>query len=123
MSARDTGTSCCQMMLPRPTSLTSDIARASLTLFITRFAGQFPFRSVGISCSHLSGDDAPIQLDFTGDEERRMHMEQLERSIDGLRSRYGHQVIQRGIVLVDSACAKINPVEDHTIHPVPFYTG
>ena len=78
---------------------------------------------MGISCSHLSGEDAPVQLDFTGEEQRRMHMEQLERSIDGLRSRYGHQVIQRGIVLVDSACAKINPVEDHTIHPVPFYTG
>ena len=110
-------------MLRRPTSLTDDIARASLQLFTSRFSGRFPFRSVGVSCSHLSGDDAPVQLDFTGDEQRRMHMETLERSIDGLRSRYGHQVIQRGIVLVDSACAKINPVEEHTIHPVPFYTG
>ena len=50
-------------------------------------------------------------------------MEHLERSIDTLRSRYGHQVIQRGIVLCDSACAKINPIEEHTIHPVPFYAG
>lgn len=125
ISARSTDlvTSSCQMMLRRPTSLTDEIARASLQLFTSRFSGRFPFRSVGVSCSHLSGDDAPVQLDFTGDEQRRMHMETLERSIDGLRSRYGHQVIQRGIVLVDSACAKINPVEEHTIHPVPFYTG
>ena len=125
ISARSTDlvTSSCQMMLRRPTSLTDEIARASLQLFTSRFSGRFPFRSVGVSCSHLSGDDAPVQLDFTGDEQRRMHMETLERSIDGLRNRYGHQVIQRGIVLVDSACAKINPVEEHTIHPVPFYTG
>ena len=65
----------------------------------------------------------PVQLDFTGDEERRMHMEQLERSIDDLRRRFGHQVVQRGIVLRDAECARINPVEDHTIHPVPFYAG
>jgi len=125
ISARNTElvTSSCQMMLPRPTSLTDDIARSSLQLFTTRFSGQFPYRSVGISCSHLSGDDAPVQLDFTGEAQKRLHMEKLERSIDGLRSRYGHQVIQRGIVLMDSACSKINPVEDHTIHPVPFYTG
>ena len=125
ISARNTElvTASCQTMLKRPTSLTDEIARASLQLFSARFAGQFPYRSVGVSCSHLSGDDAPVQLDFTGEAQKRLHMEKLERSIDGLRSRYGHQVIQRGIVLMDSACSKINPVEDHTIHPVPFYTG
>ena len=125
ISARNTElvTGSCQMMLRRPTNLTDDITRASLQLFANRFGGQFPYRSVGISCSHLSGEDAPVQLDFTGEEQRRMHMEQLERSIDGLRSRYGHQVIQRSIVLMDSACAKINPAEEHTIHPVPFYAG
>ena len=52
-----------------------------------------------------------------------MHMEQLERAIDDLRRRFGHQVVQRGVVLQDAECAKINPVEDHTIHPVPFYAG
>ena len=78
---------------------------------------------MGLSCSHLSSDHAPLQLDFTGDAARRMHMETLERSIDALRSRYGHQVVQRGVVLRDAACAKINPVEDHTIHPVPFHMG
>ena len=125
ISARDTQlvTTTCQCMLPRPSCLTSEIARAALQLFTARYAGRFPLRSVGLSCSHLSPEDAPVQLDFTGDEERRIHMEHLERSIDTLRSRYGHQVIQRGIVLCDSACAKINPIEEHTIHPVPFYAG
>jgi len=50
-------------------------------------------------------------------------MEQLERSIDSLRRRYGHQIVQRGVVLRDKGYAKINPVEDHTIHPVPMFTG
>jgi len=125
ISARTTelSTGSCQCMLMKPSNLTDEIAQAALHLFDERFAGHFPYRSVGLSCSHLTPDDAPVQLDFTGDEERRMHMEQLERSIDDLRRRFGHQVVQRGIVLRDAACAKINPVEDHTIHPVPFYAG
>ena len=125
ISARTTDlvTGSCQCMLARPTSLTGEIAQAALRLFDGRFSGHFPYRSVGLNCLHLTPDDMPVQLDFTGDEERRMHMEQLERSIDDLRRRFGHQVVQRGIVLRDAECARINPVEDHTIHPVPFYAG
>ncbi|MGN0997427.1 MAG: DNA polymerase IV [Candidatus Ventricola sp.] len=112
-----------QVTLPRPTNLTDEIARAALSLFGERFAHGFPYRSVGLNCSMLSPDDEPVQLDFMGDEERRIHAEQLERSIDGLRRRYGHQVVQRGIVLRDRSYAQINPVEEHTVHPVSMYTG
>ncbi|MBQ2989735.1 MAG: DNA polymerase IV [Clostridia bacterium] len=112
-----------QMTLPRPTNLTHEIAGAALLLFAQRFASGFPYRSVGLCCSMLSPDTEPIQLDFTGDEQKRVHAEQLERSIDGLRKRYGHQIIQRGVVLRDKGYAQINPVEDHTVHPVPFYSG
>lgn len=112
-----------QITLPRPTNLTDEIVRAALTLFEERFSHGFPYRSAGLSCSMLSPDDEPMQLDFMGDEQRRIHTEQLERSIDELRRRYGHQIIQRGVVLQDRAYARINPVEDHTAHPVPMYTG
>jgi len=125
ISARTTEliTRSCQTMLDRPSNLADELAKAALALFNSRFASGFPYRSVGLSCSALTPDNAPIQLDFTGDEERRVHLETLERSIDDLRRRYGHQIVQRGIVLCDTGYAQINPVEDHTIHPVPFYTG
>jgi len=112
-----------QMTLSKPTNLTDELAQAAMTLFMQRFARTLPYRSVGLSCSMLTPDTEPVQLDFMGDETRRIHMERLERSIDGLRRRYGHQIVQRGIVLRDKGYAKINPVEDHTIHPVPMYTG
>ncbi|MBR5224847.1 MAG: DNA polymerase IV [Clostridia bacterium] len=125
ISARDTQlvTRSCQMRLDRPSNLAGEIAGAALSLFEGRFAREFPLRSVGLSCSMLTPDDAPIQLDFTGDEERRVHLETLERSIDDLRRRYGHQIVRRGVMLLDKDCAQINPVEEHTIHPVPFYAG
>lgn len=112
-----------QLVLPRPTNLTDEIAQAAMRLFTDRFAHAFPYRSVGLCCSMLSPDDEPVQLDFTGDEQRRMHTEQLERSIDDLRRRYGHQIVQRGVVLTDRGYADINPVEEHTVHPVPMFTG
>ena len=112
-----------QRMLRRATNLTDEIASTAMQLFQERFQDGLPYRSVGISCSALTLDDAPVQLDFMGDEERRMAMENMERAIDDLRRRFGHQVVQRGVVLTDRGYADINPVEDHTIHPVPFFGG
>ena len=125
ISARSTELVTCsrQITLPRATCLAGEIGRTALELFDGRFASAFPLRSVGLSCSMLTPDDAPVQLDFTGDEEKRMQREQLERSIDDLRRRYGHQIVRRGVVLLDQGYSAINPVEDHTIHPVPFYAG
>ena len=125
ISARSTELVTCsrQITLPRATCLSGEIGRTALALFDERFRASFPLRSVGLSCSMLSPDDAPVQLDFTGDEARRLQQEQLERSIDDLRRRYGHQIVRRGVVLMDKGYSDINPVDDHKIHPVPFFAG
>lgn len=112
-----------QIALGRASNLTDEIAGAAMALFEERFARSLPYRSVGLCCSMLTPDDEPVQLDFMGNEMKRMHMEQLERSIDGLRSRYGHQIIRRGVVLQDSGYAQINPAEEYTVHPVSLFTG
>ena len=78
---------------------------------------------MGLSCSALTPDDAPVQLDFLGDEARRIKTERLESAIDGLRRRFGHQIVRRAVVLTDGQYAQINPKEEHTVHPVPFYAG
>ena len=125
ISARNTElvTRSCQQMLPRATSLTGEIAQAAMRLFDGRFSDGFPYRSAGLSCSALTPDDAPVQLDFLGDEARRIKTERLESAIDGLRRRFGHQIVRRAVVLTDGQYAQINPKEEHTVHPVPFYAG
>ena len=125
ISARNTElvTRSCQQMLPRATSLTGEIAQAAMRLFDGRFSGGFPYRSAGLSCSALTPDDAPVQLDFLGDEARRIKTERLESAIDGLRRRFGHQIVRRAVTLTDGQYAQINPKEEHTVHPVPFYAG
>ena len=113
----------CQQTLPRATNLTGEIAQAAVLLFDGRFAGGFPYRSAGLSCSALTPDDAPVQLDFLGDEARHIKTERLESAIDGLRRRFGHQIVRRAVVLADGQYAQMNPREEHTVHPVPFYAG
>ena len=122
VSARTTEliSSSCQTTLSQSTCLAKEIAETALRLFEQRYRFGFPFRSMGINCSQLSPLDAPVQVDMFGDDERRVKQEQLERSIDGLRSRFGHQVIRRGIVLSDLSYSEINPKEEHIIHPVGF---
>ena len=122
VSARTTElvSSSCQTTLSQSTCLAKEIAETALRLFEQRYRFGFPFRSMGINCSQLSALDAPVQVDMFGEDERRVKQEQLERSIDGLRSRFGHQVIRRGIILGDLSYSEINPKEEHIIHPVGF---
>ena len=110
-------------MLKMPTDLTSEIANAAYQLFSANFTPLLPLRSVGISCSHLSSASSPMQLSFAEDPAARIKKENLDRAIDGLRRRYGHNIVQRGVVLTDSAVAALKPKVDHTIHPVPFWAG
>lgn len=116
-------TASCQMTLPEGTCLAKEIADGALTLFAQRFRDRLPLRSMGVSCSRLTPIDAPVQVDLFGVDARRVRQEQLERSIDGLRGRFGHQVVRRGVVLSDMAYAKINPKEEHIIHPIGFLKG
>ena len=122
VSARTTEllTTSCQTTLPTGTCLAKEIAEVALKLFAKRYQSGFPYRSMGISCSQLSPLDEPVQVDMFGEDESRRKQEALERSIDGLRSRFGHQVIRRGVILSDMAYAEINPKEEHIIHPVGF---
>ncbi|MBR3929048.1 MAG: DNA polymerase IV [Clostridia bacterium] len=122
ISVRDTELQCagCQRTLKRATRLSGEIARSAFEMFSERYAHLLPLRSMGVSCTALVRDDAPEQLDIFGECMKAHREEDLEDAIDGLRGRFGHQVVRRGIVLFDSAFSEMNPKEEQTIHPVAF---
>ncbi|MBQ8987288.1 MAG: DNA polymerase IV [Lachnospiraceae bacterium] len=115
--------SSCQCTLNKPTYLTTEIADAALELFSGRYADRLPLRSIGISMGKLSPDTDPIQLSMFGDDEKRFKEENLEHSIDGLRDRFGHQIVQRGIVFYDRKFMDVNPREVNTIHPISAFSA
>ncbi|MBQ3078635.1 MAG: DNA polymerase IV [Clostridia bacterium] len=122
ISVRDTGLSVCgcQRTLERPSQLSGEIAEAAFRLFMEKYMDHLPLRSMGVSCARLVSADEPKQMDIFGVSEREIKRENLESAIDSLRTRYGHQVVRRGIVMFDKAFAQINPKEEQTIHPVGF---
>lgn len=125
ISVRDTklNVAGCQHTIGHSTALAGEIARTAIGLFKQRYMGMLPLRSMGVNCSSLVPDNAPVQTDLFGQVIRREKEHDLAKALDDIRRRWGHNVIQRGVVMTDSAFAAINPVADHTIHPVSFFNG
>ena len=111
----------CQHMLGASTNLAMDIIREGMKLFDERYARMYPFRGLGISCGTLVPESVPVQMDLFGSAEKQARMEQLERNVDMLRNRFGNNIVQKGIVLIDRKAATLDPKADHTIHPVAMY--
>ena len=121
LSARTTELACAghQCMLPSPTNITADIGAAACGMLERYFLDWLPLRSLGVSVGQLRLDSQPLQIDLFG-ERQRLRQEALDRALDGLRQRFGHQAVMRGIVLTDKEFVRVNPKEEHFIHPVAF---
>ncbi len=113
----------CQRALKHATNLTGDLFKTAMELFHEHCEGRLPLRSVGLCCSALISEDAPMQLDLLGESRRREQEHALEITIDELRRRFGHQVVRRGVVLADAAFASINPRAEASPSGVAFVMG
>jgi len=113
----------CQRSLPLATNLFSEIHGEASKLFTQRYSGRLPLRSMGISCTLLVPDNAPIQDDWLGIERGRAREETLARAAEGLRARFGHHCVRRGRSLANGVLSAVNPKEQHTAHPDAFFRG
>lgn len=78
-----------------------------------------PVRSLGVRACKLSYLEYR-QLSFLKDAAKDQRQEDLERSIDKIRQRYGHYSIQRGIMLMDKKLSHLDPISEHTIYPEAY---
>ncbi len=49
--------------------------------------------------------------------------ENLERTMDSLRSRFGHHCIKRAVTVMDPSLGYIDARQEHTVHPVGFFSA
>ena len=80
---------------------------------------QNPVRSLGVRACNLFVSQYR-QLSFLEDSVKDQKREELERTIDHIRQRYGHYSIQRGIMLMDTKLSNLDPITEHTIYPESF---
>lgn len=112
-----------QRKLEVPTCSSSDIARIAFDLFKKNYRWQKPIRSIGVRGAGLVAATTPIQFSLLRDDAKRERLELIDKTIDGLRQRYGYTSVQRAVMLSDPLLGQINPKDDHTIHPVGYFTG
>ncbi|HIV02677.1 MAG TPA: DNA polymerase IV [Candidatus Aphodoplasma excrementigallinarum] len=108
-----------QGKLDAPTSATRPIADKAYALYKQHHTSSKPIRSLGVRGTGLVTQDN-VQLSFLAEAVKIQKQNDLESAIDGIRSRFGHSAVLRGIVLTDSAMAHIDPKGGHVIHPEPF---
>jgi DNA polymerase-4 len=105
----------------RPTNLSSEIAPLAMELFTVNYHWEKPLRSIGVRGTDLVTEREALQVSLFMDEEKRKRHEDLEKTVDILRKRFGHFSIQRGMMLEDRKLTGLNPKDDHVIHPVNFW--
>ena len=80
-------------------------------------------RGVGVRGAGLVPENCAIQLGLFSNEEKREKLERIDKAVDTVRERYGYTCVQRAIVYTDNQLRKINPKDDHTVHPVGFFNA
>lgn len=108
-----------QGKLVRPSRTSLDIAELALSLFRAVYPWEEPVRAAGISVSGFTGER--FQMDLFTDVLAERRAERLEETIDGLRKRYGGNIIRRASVLKDKRLSSLDIRSEHVIHPENFF--
>jgi DNA polymerase-4 len=111
-----------QSKLERPTCISGEIASAAFALFKKHYGHwPAPLRKIGVRASNLIAADTPRQMNLFDDETKIQLTEDLERTINGLRARFGNKIIQRGIMFMDKDLSQLDAKKDHTVYPAGFF--
>jgi len=97
-----------QGTLSQPVSNSQDIFDMALALFRENRERGRAIRGLGVrGCNLESG--TYVQEGFLPEQKRSLRRDDLENSIDSLRSRYGHFVVQRGKLMTDTSLSGFDP--------------
>lgn len=114
---------CRQRKLQIPTCSSNEIAYTAYDLFCQNYCWKRPIRSIGVRGTGLVDATAGIQLSLYEDDTKRDKWERIDATVDQLRQRYGYHSVRRALMYTDPLLGKINPKDDHTVHPVGYFGG
>jgi len=109
-----------QKTLKQPTHISTELCAAAMNLLRANHKWETPLRSIGIRGANLVPISITRQLSFFEDEIRRDRAEKMEFVIDDIRHKFGHYAIDRALLHLDFKLGKLNPKEDHVIHPIGY---
>lgn len=109
-----------QGQLSYPNRTAKALFEKSFELYKRNHLSGKPVRSLSVRACNLSLRENE-QLSLLPEIAAIQKQEELERSVDAIRSRFGHFSIQRGIQLSDKLLSNFSPKDDHIIHPESFF--
>ena len=71
--------------------------------------------------SDFSEDCKPYQMDLFNNEKQNKRLENLDKTVDVLKQRFGNYSLITANLLKDPSLSHFNPYDDHTVHPVGFF--
>lgn len=110
-----------QGQLNKYSSHTADIRNKALELFRNNYNFSKPIRSIGVSVSKLVADNSPMQLSFFENRKTAIREENLDKTLDSLKNRFGNYAVRPAFLIKDKKLTLLNPKDDHIIHPVGFF--
>lgn len=110
-----------QKKLAVPTCSSAEIAETAFDLFRRSYRWEKPVRSIGVRGCGLVRADTGTQLSLYADDLKRDKWEKIDVAVDELRKRFGYMSVRRALVMTDPLLGKINPRDDHTVHPVGYF--
>ena len=111
-----------QKKMEYPCCTSGPILETAMELFRQHYPWHKPLRSLSLSTIYLVTANRHMQLSLFDDTaEQLLVQEQIEKTIDMLRYRFGHNAVLRASALLDSKLTGFNPKEDHTIHPYSYF--
>lgn len=110
-----------QIKLETPTCLASELCAAAMGLLKANYRWDRPLRSIGVRASGLVPERTPVQTSLFLDAAKRQRLEELERTVDDIRRRFGHYAIGRAVTTADTTLRNISPRDEHVNHPVGYF--
>lgn len=111
----------CQCVTDFPISDSESIFKFAFKLY--KESGETrPLRNIGVRAIKLC-EDVGLQCSLYPEERMSRRWAKLENTVEMLRDTYGRDSLVRGVFISNRALSRINPREDHTVHPVGFFSG
>lgn len=107
-----------QRVLQVPTDSASTLAEVAVELFLENYDldTMLPVRMITVSGYDLVKNTDPVQASMF--DERDERRSRLEHSVDGIREKYGYNILKRGIVMNSFFCDNLHSDDENAI---PFH--
>jgi len=76
-----------------------EIARLAYKLFCKRYDWREPVRAVSVRAISLQPEGQAVQLDLFEENNTSHRLEQIDRTVDGIRARYGYHALRNAVLL------------------------